>query len=66
MNGLQHKVMDSYLHTLHLHCHAHVLNLVLSQSLNSIEDRSIFFVPEIGLLPKHHVHLRELMPQLNT
>jgi hypothetical protein len=43
LNDLQHKVSEIYPHALHVHCYAHVLNLILSQSLNNIEECSTFF-----------------------
>jgi hypothetical protein len=46
LNGLQHKVLEAYPHALHMHCYAHMLNIVLSQILNNIKECSIFsFLP---------------------
>jgi hypothetical protein len=45
MNGLQHKVLEAYPHALHVHCYAHVLNIIFSRSRNSIKQCSKFFLP---------------------
>jgi hypothetical protein len=36
VNDLQHKVLDAYSDALLMHCYAHVLNIVLFQSLNNV------------------------------
>jgi hypothetical protein len=38
LNGLQHKVLKA----LHMHYYAHVLNIVLSQSLNKVQECYIY------------------------
>ena len=43
LNGLQAKVLEKYPHAIFTHCYAHVLNLVLQQSLTNIRECRIFF-----------------------
>ena len=43
LHGLQAKVLETCPHALHVHCYAHILNLVLSQSLNNIPECKVFF-----------------------
>jgi hypothetical protein len=43
LNGLQRKIKDVAPQATFTHCYAHVLNLVLSKSCNSIRDVRIFF-----------------------
>ena len=49
INGLQQKVIDKFPLTIFTHCYAHVLNLVLQQSLSSIKECRIFFKSLNGL-----------------
>ena len=42
INGLQQKVIDKFPLAIFTHCYAHVLNLVLQQSLSSIKECRIF------------------------
>ena len=43
LSGLQKRVLDKYPMALFVHCHAHGLNLVLQQGLQSIQKCCIFF-----------------------
>ena len=49
LSGLQKRVLDKYPKALFVHCHAHVLNLVLQQGLQSIRQCRIFFQTLSGL-----------------
>ena len=49
LNGLQQKVLSKYPLALHIHCYAHCLNLVLSQSMGCITDCNIFFQTMNGI-----------------
>lgn len=49
LNGLQTKVLEAYPKALFTHCYAHVLNLVLQQSLSNIKQCKIFFQTLSGL-----------------
>ena len=49
INGLQKKVTDDFPMAIFTHCYAHVLNLVLQQSLSSIKECRIFFQSLNGL-----------------
>ncbi|XP_065209889.1 zinc finger MYM-type protein 1-like [Planococcus citri] len=42
-NGLQAKIKENYNNAIFIHCYAHKLNLVLSQSVNHISECKIFF-----------------------
>jgi hypothetical protein len=42
INGLQSKVMEAYPLAIFTHCYAHVLNLVLKQSLSNIKECRLF------------------------
>ena len=48
-NGLQKKVLDEFPLAIFTHCYAHVLNLVLQQSLSNIKECRIFFQTLSGL-----------------
>ena len=50
INGLQQKVIDKFPLAIFTHCYAHVLNLVLQQSLSSIKECRIFFKSLNGLI----------------
>ena len=50
LNGLQAKIKQKAKHALFVHCHAHRLNLVLSQSCSSIAECRVFF-DSIGGFP---------------
>jgi hypothetical protein len=43
LNGLQTKVRDKFPNAMFIHCTAHKLNLVLSQSVSSIKECNVFF-----------------------
>jgi hypothetical protein len=45
LNDLQHKVLETCPQVLYIHCYAHVLNLIISQSLKNIKESSVFFLP---------------------
>ena len=49
LHGLQAKVLEACPHALHVHCNAHILNLVLSQSLNNIQECKVFFASLNGI-----------------
>lgn len=49
LNGTQAKVREQFSNAIFIHCNAHVLNLVLSQSVNFIQETKIFFVTLSGL-----------------
>ena len=49
LNGVQSKIKDVYPQTLFVHCYAHVLNLVLSQSVQQISTCKVFFASLNGL-----------------
>lgn len=49
INGLQSKVLSRYPMALFTHCYAHVLNLVLQQSISNIKACKIFFQTLSGL-----------------
>ena len=49
INGLQKKVIDEFPLAIFTHCYAHVLNLVLQQSLSTIKECRIFFKSLNGL-----------------
>lgn len=49
LNGLQAKVLETCPHALHVHCYAHILNLVLSQSLSNIQECKVFFASLNGI-----------------
>ena len=49
LHGLQAKVLETCPHALHMHCYAHILNLVLSQSLNNIPECKVFFASLNGI-----------------
>lgn len=42
-NRLKHRSLKAYPHTLHVPCYAHVLRLLLSQSLSNIKECTAFF-----------------------
>ena len=42
INGLQQKMIDKFRQAIFTHCYAHVLNLVLQQSLSSIKECRLF------------------------
>ena len=43
LNGLQAKVLNAYPNAIFTHCYAHVLNLVLQQSMSHIKECRNFF-----------------------
>jgi hypothetical protein len=49
LHGVQAKVLETCPHALHVHCYAHILNLVLSQSLNNIPECKVFFASLNGI-----------------
>ena len=49
VNGLQSKVLSAYPNAIFTHCYAHVLNLVLQQSVSVIKECKIFFQTLSGL-----------------
>ena len=49
LNGVQSKTKNVYPQTLFVHCYTHVLNLVLSQSVQEISTCKIFFASLNGL-----------------
>lgn len=49
LTGLQTKVLEEYPNAIFTHCYAHVLNLVLQHSLNSVQECRIFFQTLNGL-----------------
>ena len=49
MNGVQALIKSTHPEALFIHCHAHVLNLVLSQSMNSLSECKIFFSTLSGI-----------------
>lgn len=49
LGGLQAKVRETFPSALFVHCFAHKLNLVLSQSINHIKECKVFFVTLSGM-----------------
>lgn len=49
LNGTQAQVRNEFQHAIFIHCNAHVLNLVLSQSVNFLREVKIFFLSLSGL-----------------
>lgn len=49
LNGTQAQVKNQFKHAIFVHCNAHVLNLVLSQSVNFLREVNIFFLSLSGL-----------------
>lgn len=49
LNGTQAKVREEFPNAIFIHCNAHVLNLVLSQSVNFIKETKIFFATLSGI-----------------
>jgi hypothetical protein len=49
INGLQSKIIEAYPLAIFTHCYAHVLNLVLKQSLSNIKECRLFFQTISGL-----------------
>ncbi|CAI6375386.1 unnamed protein product [Macrosiphum euphorbiae] len=43
LNGLQSKVLEKYPKAMFTHCYAHVINLILQQSLECNKELKIFF-----------------------
>ncbi|CAH1110673.1 unnamed protein product [Psylliodes chrysocephalus] len=43
LRGLQAKVKEKFKHAIFVHCIAHILNLVLSRSMDNIKDCKVFF-----------------------
>ena len=46
LNGLQAKIREKYPEAIFIHCHAHRLNLVLSQSFSQMNECKTFFAVE--------------------
>lgn len=49
INGLKTRVLEKYPRAIFTHCYAHVLNLVLQQSLSGIKECRLFFQTLTGL-----------------
>ncbi|KAJ4426387.1 hypothetical protein ANN_27201 [Periplaneta americana] len=65
LNGLQSKVLEKYPKALFRHCYAHVMNLVLQQSLECNKDLKVFF-SGLKSLPTFFSHFSKRLHELSA